>query len=171
MEDHENLYDKIKEIFGVIPGNFNILEDTIDVDLQMEYFEYSKKIAVEFDEHWALDQLTVLDDPESPSARKKQVLARLATVNNVIAYRTIESYLENPDPELRDWSTLALQESRMNLESELLGENQVFISTGLGGRDKKLRYFVVLIARNRKSGLILTNYILTGKLNDIIERA
>ncbi len=150
MEDYENLYDKIKEIFGVIPGNFNILEDTIDVDLQMEYFEYSKKIASEFDERWALEQATVLEDPKSPRGRKKQVLARLATVSKVTAYRTIESYLENPDPELKDWSTLALQESRMNLESVLLEENQIFISTGLGGKDKKLRYFVVLIARNRE---------------------
>jgi len=170
MEDHENLYDKIKEIFGVIPGNFNILEDTIDVDLQMEYFEYSKKIASEFDEDWALDQLTVLDNPESPSARKKQVLARLATVNNVIAYRSIESYLENPDPELREWSTLALQESRMNLESDLLEENQVFISTGLGGRDKKLRYFVALIARNRKDLSEVQLRIIKNEFPEILKK-
>jgi len=38
----------------------------------------------------------------------------------------------------------------MNLESHLLEENQIFISTGLGGKEDKLRYFVVLIARNRE---------------------
>jgi hypothetical protein len=38
----------------------------------------------------------------------------------------------------------------MQMESGLLGENQIFISTGLGGKDHKLRYFVVLISRQRK---------------------
>lgn len=150
MEDHENLYDKIKEIFGVIPGNFNILEDIVDVDLQMEYFEFSRKIANEIDEECALGQVKALDDPAASHAKKKQVLARLATVNKVVAYRTIEAYLEHADPELRDWTLLALQESKMNMESHFLEENQVFISTGLGGKEDKLRYFVVLIARNKE---------------------
>ncbi len=38
-------------------------------------------------------------------------------------------------------------ESRMLLESRLLDESQVFISTGLGGKEAKLRYFVVLVSR------------------------
>ena len=42
MED-ENLYDKIRELFGNIPDNFSILEEEIDIDLQLEYFEYSRK--------------------------------------------------------------------------------------------------------------------------------
>jgi hypothetical protein len=35
----------------------------------------------------------------------------------------------------------------MHLESQLMEENQVFISTGLGGKEQKLRYFVVLISK------------------------
>ena len=38
----ENIYDKIQEVFGRIPGHFSILEEQIDIDLQMEYFEVSK---------------------------------------------------------------------------------------------------------------------------------
>jgi len=150
MKDHENLYDKIKEIFGVIPGSFNIMEDTIDVDLQMEYFEFSKKMSQEFDEQWVINQLPVLDDPDGLLSSKKEVLARLASMHDVSAYRAIESYQKDVEPELREWCILALQESRMNLESHLLEENQIFISTGLGGKEDKLRYFVVLIARNRE---------------------
>jgi hypothetical protein len=33
----------------------------------------------------------------------------------------------------------------MLLQSKFLDENQVFISTGLGGKGSKLRYFVVLV--------------------------
>ncbi len=170
MEDHENLYDKIKEIFGVIPGNFNIMEDTIDVDLQIEYFEFSKKMSLEFDESWAISQLPVLDDPDAPTGSKKQVLARLATMNDVSAYRTIESYLQNPDPELKEWGILALHESRMNLESHLLEENQIFISTGLGGRADKLRYFVALIARNREKLSEVQMKIIKNEFSEVLKK-
>ncbi len=151
MKDNENLYDKIRELIGKEPGNLNIMEDHIDVDLQAEYFEYSKKVSRQFDESWAIDQIEMLFDPDFPNDAKKQLLARLATSSDVKAYRAIESYASEPDNGLRDWGLLALQESRMHLESHLLEENQVFISTGLGGRDHKLRYFVVLISRGRKS--------------------
>jgi len=40
---------------------------------------------------------------------------------------------------------LALQESRMVIQSSLLGEQQVFISTGLGGKGQNIRYFVAMM--------------------------
>jgi len=151
MKDYENLLDKIKEMFGTNPGTFNIMEEQIDIDLQMDYFEASRKIASEVDEFWALDQAAKLTDDDVPIEVKKRILAKLASTEKVEAYREIESYLKIASPELKDWTMLALQESRMHLESQLLEENQIFISTGLGGREHKLRYFVVLIARSRKT--------------------
>lgn len=148
MRDNENLYDKIKELLGKEPENLNILEENIDVDLQVEYFEYSKRVAQEYDSSIALDQKMLLEDPDYPIESKKLLLTQLANLDDVSAYRAIESYVNNPDKGLRDWSRLALQESRMHVESFLLGESQIIISTGLGGKDGKLRYFVALIARN-----------------------
>ncbi|MEX0986329.1 MAG: hypothetical protein WD052_02545 [Bacteroidales bacterium] len=150
MKDSENLYDKIRELIGKDPGNLNIMEGTIDVDLQVEYFEFSKKVSQQYDNKWALDQIDLLREPEFSLKNKKKLLARLATIEDVSAFRAIEEYAKNPEEGLHDWSVLALQESKMHLESHLLEENQVFISTGLGGKDNKLRYFVVLIARSRK---------------------
>ena len=43
---------------------------------------------------------------------------------------------------------MALQESKMLIEGNLLNERQVFVSTGLGGRGKLLRYFVALVGNN-----------------------
>ncbi len=129
MEDHENLYDKIRELFGQNPGNFNIMEDNIDMDLQMEYFESSRKLARKYDDNWAIDQIEILENPDVATEEKKQVLARLATINNVTVYRVIEAYAKDPAPDLKDWTNMALQESRMHLEGQLLGENQIFIST------------------------------------------
>ena len=151
MRDNENLYDKIRELMGKDPGNLSIMEDTIDVDLQIEYFEFSKRISKQFDEDWALKQIGKLRDPDFGIENKRMLLTRLATTEHVSAYRAIEAYAGKPDEKLKEWSLLALQESRMHLESNLLEENKIFISTGLGGRNNKLRYFIVLIARNRKA--------------------
>jgi hypothetical protein len=91
-----------------------------------------------------------LFDLSVPLDEKKNLLVLLASQEKVEAFRTIEKYAKNPDPELRAWSILAMQESRMVIQSSLMDEQQVYISTGLGGRGQKLRYFVVLIGRNDK---------------------
>ena len=70
------------------------------------------------------------------------------TVDDIKIFRFIEKYVKNPDKELKDWAILALQESKMLIEGSLLDENQIFISTGLGGKNSKLRYSIVLILRN-----------------------
>jgi hypothetical protein len=67
----------------------------------------------------------------------------------VECFRAIEDFLENATEPLLSWAILALNESKMMIESKILDENQVFISTGLGGKDEKLRYFVVLMTRTR----------------------
>jgi hypothetical protein len=149
--DQENIFDKIQEILGSLHGNYNILEEQIDIDVQMEYFESSKGIKKTFDVVEALETKNDLFSTEKPISEKKIMISRLASIDNVEAYRALEKYRENPDPELKDWASLAIQESRMLLESSFLDENQVFISTGMGGKGSKLRYFVVFIAKPGKS--------------------
>ena len=46
---------------------------------------------------------------------------------------------------MKDWTTLALQESKMLLESSLLDTKQLYISTGLGGKGESLRFFAAII--------------------------
>ncbi len=145
MEDHENIYDKIKELFGTIPGQFSVLEEQIDIDLQMKYFEFSREMKVDLQPDTVMNESPNLFRDDIGTDRKKELLAKLASVERVEAFRTIEKFLSDPPEELKEWGILAFQESRMLLESKLLDENQVFISTGLGGKGNKLRYFVVLI--------------------------
>ena len=147
MEEHENLYEKIQEILGGTPGNLKVLEEQIDMDLQLSYYESSRKLKEEVEEEWAFEHIQYLQEPGYSDDVKKDILARLASIEKVECYRVIESFIEEAEEPLRDWALLALNESRMQLESKIMGENQVFISTGLGGKDQKLRYFVVLVAR------------------------
>ena len=151
----ENLYDKLQEFLGNIQGNFNVLEEQIDIDVQMAYFESSKDIKKSFSSVETMNTSNDLFSDTVTLEDKRQLLIKLASVGNVEAFRTLEKYRSNPDPELKDWATLAMQESRMHLESSFLDENQVFISTGLGGKGKKLRYFVVFLANE---GVLLSKF-------------
>jgi hypothetical protein len=143
--DDENIYDRIEDIFGHFPENLSILEEQIDIDLQMEYFEFSRNIRKDDVPVKILSMRGKLFDKDHSIENKRRLLVQLASVEEVEAYRSIEKYLSEPDKELKDWAVLAYQESRMLLQSKLLDENQVFISTGLGGKGSRLRYFVVLI--------------------------
>jgi len=144
--DEDNIYKKIQEAILSLPENFSILEEQIDVELQMEYFNYNRDIKAKFSVELILQHQTDLLNPDISIEEKKDLLVLLAAQEMVEAFRTIEKYAQHPDPELREWSILALQESRMVIQSSLMDEQQVYISTGLGGKEQKLRYFVVFIS-------------------------
>lgn len=152
--EEEFLYKRIQEALENIPENFNILEEQIDVQLQMEYFEFSRKFREDEDVNHFMKQSDQLNNNELDVETRKKILVALASSSEVESFRAIEHYLKEPDPLLKDWAVLALQESRMLMQSALLDEQQVFISTGLGGKGQKLRYFVVFL---HQSGGVLSD--------------
>lgn len=143
--DEENIYKRIQDAISSLPENFSVLEEQVDVELQLEYFNYGRDIKSGFTTEMIMQHQDDLFDPDIPLEEKKNLLVLLASQEKVEAFRTIEKYAQNPDAELHKWSILALQESRMVIQSSLLDEQQVYISTGLGGKGQKLRYFVVFI--------------------------
>lgn len=145
MKNNDNILQKIKELLGGNAENFSILEHIVDVKVQVEYFEFSKSYPPNADNEKVLEQEPNLYSDDFGIDDKRKLLVGLASIDKPEAYRVIERYTKDPLPELKDWALLALQESRMLLETKLLEEQQVFISTGLGGKEGKLRYFVVLI--------------------------
>lgn len=154
--EEDNIYNDIQRIFNDLPENFNILEEQIDLEVQMKYFERSKEVKERKDgkDYLALGEELFM--PETDVEFKKEILIGLAGIDNVKAYRLIEEFLKNAEGEMRSWSVLAFQENRMLLQTSLLDEKQYFISTGLGGKNKKLRYYVVFINRDREQLLSST---------------
>ena len=148
MKESENIFDKLKELAGKVNGKFNILENEIDINIQMEYFKYSQKVKEELDEENIISKAENLFLEDTSLADKQHLLSQLASIGEVKAYRILEKYNKNPDLTLKNWSILAFQESKMLLEGSLLNENQVFISTGLGGKASNLRYFIVLFNKS-----------------------
>jgi hypothetical protein len=139
--------EDFKKYLEELPENFNILEDQIDINIQLEYFEYSKDNKEGFVDSEVLDIKDKIFDDEYPEEDKKILFCRLASIDSVEAYSQLEKYTKNSDRKLKEWSTFALQESVMLMRSSLLDESQVFISTGLGGKGKALRYFFVFLAK------------------------
>lgn len=152
----EKFYKNIQKVLEDLPENFSILEEQIDIEVQMKYFEYSKAIREEKRLEEYFEHRDELFNPDTTPERKKEIITTIAVVDDVKAYRTLEKYAAMETGELKQWGILALQESRMLLQTSLLDEQQVFISTGLGGKGKKLRYFVVFLNNNEQELLTPT---------------
>jgi hypothetical protein len=149
MKGQEDVFKRFYESFRDMGGHFHILEHRVPVEQQMEYFKYSDRIRKEVQEINDIDYesyMMDLRDNELSGEKKKRVLSILASSKQVRAYRLLERYVQHPDPELVNWAYMALMESRITLESELSGEKQIYISTGLGGKGQKLRFYVLILS-------------------------
>jgi hypothetical protein len=148
LNNEDNILQRIRDFLGNSAENFSILEHQVDVKVQMDYFEFSRNHPPSDDVSLVLSQEPELYLQEAELDHKKAILVSLASIEKPEAYRVLERFVSNAPAELKDWATMAFQESRMLLETRLLDEQQVFISTGLGGKGSKLRYFVVLFSQS-----------------------
>jgi len=141
MTNKENNLKKIQGTIESLPENFSILEERIDITLQGKYFSYAQK-RKEGEKIENLSELeNQLNNDNKKLDQKRKILVRLAGQNQIESFRILERFQKKAKGVIKKWAVLALQESRMVMQSSLLGEQQVFISTGLGGKGQKIRYF------------------------------
>ncbi len=155
-EDKENQdeqkWSNVNEFLAKNASQLNIMEEEIDVEVQhhfMALLEFLMKDKAKFkilteEAPLLADQL--YEDSTSED-KKRKLLAVLATINDIAVYRKIEAFQKEETP-LKKWATVALQQSRMLIQSSLLDESTVFVSTGLGGHGTLLRYFCVYISND-----------------------
>ena len=155
MKEEGDVFKRFRDSFSKMDGHFHILEQRVPVELQMEYFKYSEQVRKERAKPDLNDMdytafRESLSNPEATTDYKKYILSMLATSREVKAYRMLEDYVQHPDEDVSNWAYMALMESRISLESELSDEKQIYISTGLGGKGEKLRFYVLMLSRDRK---------------------
>ncbi|MDD2474868.1 MAG: hypothetical protein PHI32_03040 [Dysgonamonadaceae bacterium] len=132
--------------------SFHIIEELVPIEEQMEYFKYFDKLRGENKSFVRNEEIATLFSPDASIAEKKKSLVLLSSIPDVKAYRSIETYQSSPlEPELKNWSSIALVGSRIILNSELSGKQQVFISSGLGGHNNKLRFFSLFTSPSREN--------------------
>ena len=145
MSEHDDLLERLRHTLdeqGV--DSFHILEDLVPLEIQMDYFKYFDNLRRENPSFDRDKEINNLFSSEDDIERKKKSLILLASIPDVKAYRAIETYHSSPvNTQLTDWSSMALVNSRIVLTSDLSGQQQVYISSGLGGQDKKLRFFAL----------------------------
>jgi len=146
---YDSIYDKIQELLGCIPGSVSILEQQIDSDLQMEYYNCVQKLGKKFNADDVLKNRNAVFESDQSVDDRKDMMVMLASIGSIDAYRTLEKCSSTMSDQLRDWAVLALQENRLLLESKLLDQNRILISTGLGGKGLKLRYFTAFMSSDR----------------------
>ncbi len=153
MKEKGDVFERFRESFSKLDGHFHVLEQRVPVEVQMEYFKYSEEMrkakASMTDEEYNNYKASLGNEETSPD-RKKYILSALAVSNQIKAYRALEEYVQHPDPDVANWAYMALMESRISLESELSEEKQIYISTGLGGKGEKLRFYVLILASENK---------------------
>jgi len=171
MKD-DNIYQKLKDILIELGGDFSILEEQIDVNLQVEFFELVHEIAENKRENKEIldEAYNRLIDPDVHTEEKKKLLAELSTIDKPESYRIIEKVVNDNDSELYSWAMLALQHCRIGLETSLLDENQIFISTGLGGKGEKLRYFIACKFKSDDSFSDTHKKIVQTEFEDVFEK-
>lgn len=167
----KDLHEEIKKLMENIPAKFIISEQGINNEILKEYTEQSDSFTrSELSEDDTLFISSALFKKNIPIKTKKEALLLLSHVDNITAYREIEKYCNCPDEELKDWALLALQESRMFLETSLDEENHGFISTGLGGIGNRLRYYFLILPSTEKPFTDLQKNIIRDELTDACTR-
>jgi len=154
MDNFDKMLDQLRDSSGEMKANMHLLNEIVPVEEQMRYFQYSKYVQSNNEKN-NLDRnymIAKLFTPDIDVEDKRYYLSVLAGIVDVAAFRAIETYHSSPlEPELAYWSTLALAESKILLDADLSGEKQFFVSTGLGGKEKKLRYFSVIASSDREA--------------------
>jgi hypothetical protein len=148
MDDMKRNNDNPENSKNVL-DSFIIINEAIDLSTQEEYLSFSETIDfdnVDYEE--VLMESDRLFDKHTPIELKKRILILLAHLGSPESCRRLEKYLKVSDRNLRDWALLSLKECRKFLESVLLQEEGGFISTGLGGKDNKLRYYFIVSSRD-----------------------
>ena len=152
MNGDEDLLKNLRQILneqGI--ESFHVLEELVPIEEQMEYFRHFEKLRRDNDSFERDEEIVILFSSNQPIDRKKKSLVRLASIPDVGAYRAIETYHSSPaDPELSNWSALALLGSKIILSSNLSGQQQIYVSSGLGGHEKKLRFFSMFTTKERQ---------------------
>lgn len=150
MDEFDKILEQLKDSSGELKHNFRVLEEIVPIEEQMHYFDYSKRVR-NSREYINRDYLIGrLFSPDSDIEDRRYCLVMLAGIVDIAAYRAIETFHSSPlDPELKNWSAMALTESRILIDSDLSGEQQILVSTGLGGSNNSLRFFSIVASKDR----------------------
>lgn len=157
------MFDKLRKIIPDF-SKAKVIEGIINPEVHLEYIEFSAKMVIGTNEKDVISISDNIFDEKIEIDEKKRLLVLMAKIDDVHIFRKLQKYSQNPDKELSDWAFIALQESLSLIQSSLLGEEQILISTGLGGKGNKLRFFIITQTENSESISEIQKKIITKEI-------
>jgi len=148
IENQEEMLNQMREIAKLNPEKLQIIETSVDSQLQIDFFENLQNLNIDNTDIDISVLYNELTNSETSIKRKKEILAIYTILGEVESYRILENYLKIAPNDLKTWAFLACQQARIFLESNLLEESKIYIASGLGGKDYRLRYFFAFSAKN-----------------------
>lgn len=168
--DAQSLED-LQTMFEANPQRFNVIEEPIDMELQINYLKRSKRLRKQRKKlEDVLAQLPLLYDEHTRLEEKRDLVIILAGFDQVEAFRALEAYKQVADGDMKPYIALAYQEAKIALESSLLDEKFTFISSGLGGKGTKLRFFICLFHADMQAYSAVQQKILRNELNYVFSQ-
>lgn len=178
MREFTSIYNELNNYFDLPENSLSVVEKQISATIKSEYFELSRRLQYNTEEIDVIDKKDKIFERNTTREEKKTILTQLALLNNIEAFRTIERFIKQPNIQLYDWAYLALKESKLQIESDLMDEYRLLISTGLGGKGLNLRYFAVMLCSDdsfsQKQESVLQQELvyqlnsIKGELEDVI---
>lgn len=128
-------------------NNFVIAEVGVSPSV-MQHFgilskEYKDKNANHKNES-VVEFAATLQNQDAILADIEAALVALAHIHSVEAFRILENYNNHCTEDIRPIAVLALNQCRHLIETELTEQSQGLIITGLGGKERKLRYYFII---------------------------
>lgn len=137
MKEQEKIV--IRDILQSIPSEFRVIENQINRSVIEEYYRILEKLLVENKSN------TASNIAAKPDETIKEKLVRLAQKGDVKGYREIEAVIRNHEKQkVVRFAYVALKFARLHLENQLSDAPVGFISSGLGGKGNKLRYYFAM---------------------------
>lgn len=96
-----------------------------------EYIDYHQKLPKTYPhipEKEIIEAKKILLDKKAKIEDKKKALVILAHTGRLDAWETLEKYEKDPDPQLKIWLNMAMEECQMFLKSDLLDKPMINIS-------------------------------------------
>lgn len=139
--------DKLMQVLSKLRLSVGIhqLQEPVPIEIQAQYYMRSREVreAIE-DGSLLLDEERLIEEVEAIAGRGEwyelcHICPSLAATNSIRVLRFIEGLLPELEGEPRYWALMAQLELRMRVVDSLVDEQQVVISSGLGGRGELIR--------------------------------
>jgi len=138
---------EIENLLKSIPNDFRAMENKISTKAIDEYYEIANELK-------GKNKAEIIQNQNKWRELKfskevKELLVYLSEIGDVKSYRKIEKIMKSGKSEILDFSYVVLKFARLNLENNLFDEPIGFISTELGGKGNKLRYYFVVKSKDK----------------------